>query len=84
MTRRASGDWTVGVWSIVMAAVPRRRRPAGAPAGGLPLAVALSVADVGFSAVKFIVYDESAAIPFAVVTLVLFALVGVSTRPWRP
>lgn len=77
-------DWSVGAWSYVMGAsyvlialrLGRDRRI-------VPLAVGLSVADLAFSAVKIGVYHESAGIPFAVVTLVLLALVMVSTRPRR-
>jgi hypothetical protein len=82
---QGAGDWTVGVWSIVVAlgylAVAARLGRDGRRL--LPAVAALTVADLAFSAVKFLVYDESAAIGFTATTLVLFVLVALSTRPRR-
>ena len=78
-------DWTVGVWSYVMGlSYVLIALRLGHDRRILPLAVVLSGADLAFSAVKIGVYHESAGIPFAVVTLVLLALLVVSTRPRRP
>jgi hypothetical protein len=49
----------------------------------LPLAVGISVADLSFSVVKFLVYDETTAIGFAALTLVLLALVVLASRSRR-
>lgn len=82
---QGAGDWTVGVWSIVVAAgylvVAVRLGRDGRRL--LPAVAALTVADVGFSVVKFLVYDEPEAIGFSVTTLVLLALVLLATRAPR-
>jgi uncharacterized protein (TIGR04206 family) len=78
------GDWSVGVWSYVIAVgylvialrLGRDRRV-------LPFTIGLAVADIAFSIVKFFVYDEPEAIGFTVTTLVLLALVAVASRPRR-
>jgi hypothetical protein len=78
------GDWSVGVWSYVIAAgylVIAARL--GRDSRVLPFTVGLAVADVAFSVVKFSVYDEPEAIGFTVTTLVLLALVIVATRRRR-
>ena len=78
------GDWTVGVWSYVIALgylviavrLGRDRRV-------LPFTIGLAVADIAFSVVKFLVYDEPEAIGFTVTTLVLLVLVVLSSRGRR-
>jgi hypothetical protein len=81
---QGAGDWSVGVWSYLMATgylviaarLGRDRRM-------LPFTIGLAVADIGFSIVKFFVYDEPEAIGFTATTLVLLALVAVATRRRR-
>jgi hypothetical protein len=78
------GDWSVGVWSYLIAAgylviavrLGRDRRI-------LPFTVGLAVADVAFSVVKFFVYDEPESIAFTATTLLLLVLVALASRSPR-
>jgi len=79
---QGAGDWTVGVWSIAMGAgylvlAARLGRPARSV---LPYAVALSVADLAFSAVKLLVYSETPSLGFMAVTLTILGLVALVVR----
>jgi hypothetical protein len=77
------GDWSVGVWSVVMGAgylvIATRLGRDGRRL--LPVMGGLAAADVAFSVVKFVVYGEPEAVGFVVTTLVLLALVALATRP---
>ena len=77
-------DWSVGVWSwvlgagyVVIATGLARGRDV------VPLTLGLAAADVAFSFVKFFVYDEPEAAGFLATTLVLTALVLLSSRGRR-
>ena len=78
------GDWSVGIWSIVLAVgyllIAARL---GRDGRVLPFTVGLAVADVAFSFVKFFVYDEPEAVGFLATTLLLLVLVVAATRARR-
>jgi hypothetical protein len=81
---QSTGDWVVGIWSIVIGlAYLGVAARLGRDSRVLPAMAGLAVADVAFSVVKFVVYDETAPIPFTVATLVLLALVMASSRRRR-
>jgi hypothetical protein len=78
------GDWSVGVWSVVLAVgylVIAARL--GRDPRVLPLTVGLAVADIAFSLVKFFVYGEPEAVGFLATTIVLLVLVVAASRPGR-
>jgi hypothetical protein len=78
------GDWSVGVWSVVLGAgylaIAARL---GRDPRVLPLTVGLAVADIAFSFVKFFVYHEPEAVGFLATTIVLLVLVVAANRPGR-
>jgi hypothetical protein len=82
---QGAGDWLVAAWSIAMGAgyLALAARLGRSGAAVLPLAVGLTAADLAFSVVKFFVYDETTALGFMGMALLLLGLVAGATRVRR-